>query len=209
MARLLKRSTFAFGFLLLSTIPARALDVVVKDVRSPELAVTATIDLRDPLPDRFRRLLDEGRPLHLRLQAELWQSRPVWDRLVFPAIVRVFRFGRPPSGRDVTVDDSGGSTATYPTVPNPLQIAMELGKRDRIDASATYYVHVMATLGTLAEREADDVGDAVFGSEADARGIGAVGRYVFRTMIKISDYLQSVSAEASSKKLRGADVLKK
>ena len=36
----------------------------------------------------------EGAPLHLRVQAELWESRPVWDQLVYPAMVRMFRFAQ-------------------------------------------------------------------------------------------------------------------
>ena len=79
---------------LLAAAPAAALDVQIKDVRGPASVVTTTIELRDLLPDRFKKTLDEGGVLHLRVQAELWESRPVWDRLVYPAIVRVFRFRR-------------------------------------------------------------------------------------------------------------------
>jgi len=80
------------AFLLAS--PAAALEVQVKDLRAPSSVVTTTIELRDVLPDRFKKTLDGGGTLHLRVQAELWESRPVWDRLVYPAIVRVFRFRR-------------------------------------------------------------------------------------------------------------------
>ena len=72
-----------------------------------------------------------------------------------------------------------------------------------------YYVHVVATLGTLAEREAEDVGDAVFGRDSEASGLGALGRLVFKTALKVGDYLQSVSAESKSRKLAGADILRK
>jgi hypothetical protein len=66
----------------------------------------------------------------------------------------------------------------------------------------------MATLGTLAETEADVAGDAVFGRESDSTGLGALGRRLFRTVVKLSDYLQSVSAESTTKKTQGSDILK-
>lgn len=195
--------------LLWSATSASAVDVIIKDVRTPATIVTTRIDVRDALPDRFRKLLDEGGILHLRMQAELWESRPVWDRLVYPAIVRVFRFVRTGSSKDISISDSAGGTTTYTTLPNPLTVAIELGKNDRVDASAKYYVHVLATLGTLAEREAEDVGDAVFGRESEANGLGSLGRLVFRTAIKLNDYLQSVSAESTSRKTSGAEILKR
>jgi len=88
-----------------------------------------------------------------------------------------------------------------------LPVAIELGNSTRITASAKYYVHVMATLGTLAEKDAEDVGDAVFGRESDSTGLGSLGRRLFRTAMKVSDYLQSVSAEATTKKTPGAEIL--
>jgi hypothetical protein len=195
-------------FITLVATPAFALDVVIKDVRSPASAVTASIDVSDVVPDRFKRHLDEGGVLHLRVEAELWESRPVWDRLVYPAIVRVFRLGRVPVRGEISVSDSGGTTRTYPAAPNPLSVVIELGNSARITASARYYVHVMATLGTLAEKEAEDAGDAVFGRESDSTGLSAIGRRLFRTVIKVSDYLQSVSAESTTKKAQGSEILK-
>lgn len=132
----------------------------------------------------------------------------MWDRLVYPAIVRVFRFARAAPGREIAIGDSAGATSFFATVPNPMSVVIELGRNDRVNASGKYYVHVLATLGTLAEREADDVGEAVFGRESEATSLGSLGRLVFRTMIKVSDYLQSVSAEATSRKTAGADILK-
>jgi hypothetical protein len=193
---------------LLASSRASALEVVIKDVRAPSGSVTTSVEIRDALPDRFKKLIDDGGVLHLRVQAELWESRPVWDRLVYPAIVRVFRLARTASGRQISISDSAGGTTTYAEVPNPLSSTIELGKNDRINRTAKYYVHVLATLGTLAEREADDVGDAVFGRETESNSLGSLGRLVFRTMIKVSDYLQSVSAESSTKKISGADIVK-
>lgn len=170
--------------------PAAAIDVQVKELKTELTIVRARIELRDLIPDRFKRLLDENGSLHLRIQAELWESRPVWDRLVYPATVRAVRM----------------TSATRP--PNPMPMQIDLGAKDRIVATGRYYLHVMATLGTLAERDADEVGDAVFGRESETNTLGSLGRLVFRTAIQISDYLQSVSAETRSRKISGADLLR-
>jgi hypothetical protein len=196
--------------LVLAAPAAAALDVQVKDVQTPASAVRTTIELRDILPDRFKKMMmDEGRVLHLRVQAELWESRPIWDRLVYPAIVRVFRLGRTPAGRNVAITDPTGAATTYPAVPNSMPIVVDLGDRNRVATAEKYYVHVIATLGTLAESEADEVGDAVFGGEGETSSIGALGRIAVKTAMKVSDYLQSVSAEARSRKLVGAEILRR
>jgi len=146
--------------------------------------------------------------LHLRVQAELWESRPVWDRLVYPAIVRVFRLGRGSAGPAIAVIDPEGAATNLSALPGSMPIVVDLGDRTRVVGSEKYYVHVIATLGTLAEREADEVGDAVFGPESGSNGLGTLGRMVVKTAVKISDYLQSVTAEAKSRKVAGADILR-
>jgi hypothetical protein len=195
-------------WLLSSASPAAALEVVLTDVRAPASVVTAFIEIRDPLPDRFKRVIDDGGALHLRLETELWESRPVWDRLVYPAIVRVFRFARAVSGREIAIGDSAGSTRTYPAVPNPMAVSIELGRTTRIVATSRYYLRVLATVGTIAEREADDVGDAVFGRGSETTGLGSLGRTILRTMIKVSDYMQSVSAQKTGRRISGMELLK-
>ena len=90
-----------------------------------------------------------------------------------------------------------------------MPVVVDLGDTTRVSAAERYYVHVIATLGTLAEREADEVGDAVFGRPSEANGLGSLGRLVFRTVLQVNDYLQSVSAEAKSRRTTGADILKR
>ena len=192
-------------FLVATSVSAGPLDVQVKNVRTPSSAVTATVELHDVIPDRFRKLLEEGGVLHLRVQTELWESRPVWDRLVYPAIVRVFRLGRVPAARTISITDTSGAAPT--PLSDPLPVIVDLGNRDRVTASERYYVHVVATLGTLADQEVDAVGDAVFGRASETNGLGSLGRLVFRTVLQVSDYLQSVTAEAKSRRLSGRDVL--
>ena len=192
--------------LLLAT-PAAALEVHVKDPRAAASVVTTTIELRDVLPDRFKKTLDRGGILHLRMQAELWESRPVWDRLVYPAIVRVFRFRRA-SSDGLSITDPSGATTTYPAPRPSVPFVVDLGDTKRLTAAERYYVHVIATLGTLAEREVDEVGDAVFGRESETNSLGSLAKLVFRTVLQVSDYLQSVSAETRGRRTTGADILK-
>ena len=94
-----------------------------------------------------------------------------------------------------------------PPCRNPLPLQLDLGDRDRVSAVAEVLRSRRRTLGTLAEREVDDAGDAVFGQESETNGLGSLGRLVFRTVLQVSDYLQSVTAEARSRKLSGADLL--
>jgi hypothetical protein len=194
--------------IVLAARPAAALDVQIKGVGRPASAVTATIELRDLVPDRFKKILDEGGVLHLRVQAELWESRPVWDRLVYPAIVRVLRFRRA-SSAGLSITEPSGAATTYGDTPRSLPLALDLGDARRVTPAERYYVHVIATLGTLAEREVDDVGDAVFGRPSEANSLGSLGRLVFRTVLQVNDYLQSVSAEAKSRRTAGAEILKR
>jgi hypothetical protein len=195
------------GALSLAT-DAAALGVEVKDLRSAAAAVTASIELRDVLPDRFRETVDRGGVVHLRIHTEVWERRPVWDRLVYPAAVRVFRLARTPSGREFAVYDPDGDVTTHPALPDPLPLAIRVGSADRLVSAARYYAKVIATLGTLAEREIEDAGDAVFGRPEESSGIGAFGRMVFRRVLEISDYLQSVSAQGTSRNIAGGQILK-
>src|SRR5207253_6822340 len=193
--------------LLLDTAPASALNVEVKGVRTVGAAVTTAIELRDVIPDRFKRTLIEGGVLHLRVQAELWEARPVWDRLDYPVIVRVFRFTQG-AGATLSMTDATGAVTTTQEAPRSMPVDVALGDPSRVNPAGRYYVHIVATLGTLAEREADDVGDAVFGRPSEANSLGALGRLVFRTALQISDYLQSVTAQTKSRRLAGAEIIR-
>jgi hypothetical protein len=205
---MIRRTIAAFALLfVLAAGRASALSVDVKDVRRTAMNVHATIQLRDVIPDRFKKIVDRGGQLHLRLQAELWESRPVWDRLVYPAMIRMFRMAHlPAASRDLTIDDSNGGSTSMAAIPNPWEVLLDLGSSDRITAAERYYVRVVATIGTLAERDADDVNDAVFGRPADDNTIGSFGRMLFRTAMRVGDYMQSVSAEVKSRKIPGTEI---
>jgi hypothetical protein len=206
----LAMAALACALVLTMTVSAAGpFEVQVKDLRAPADTVSATVELRDVLPERFRKMVEEGGVLHLRLQTELWQRRPTWDRLVYPAIVRVLRFARGASAREVAVTGAGGAVASYSALPNPMPIVVAVGGAERLNASDRYYVHTVATLGTLAEQEVDSVSDALFGRESDSGTLASLGRLVFRRVVQISDYLQSVSAEGRSGTEPGGEILRR
>jgi hypothetical protein len=184
------RLTVAVLCVLLVAARASALDVRVREVKTGSSTLHASIDVKDLVPERFKRVLEDNGVLHLRLQAELWEVRPVWDRLVYPAIVRVVQLTR--DARP----------------PDPMPVTLDIGDAKRIATSGRYYLHVIATMGTLADRDADDVGDAVFGRPSETNSLGSLGRLIIRTALRVEDYLQSVSAETRSKKISGSDLLK-
>ena len=204
----MKLAAFACLCTLSIGTEAAALGVDIKDLRATTADVTAAIELRDVLPDRFRQTVDQGGVVHLRIQAEVWEKRPVWDRLVYPAVVRVFRLARTPSGREFAVYEPEGGSTIHATVPNPLPLSVRLGSADRLTSAARYYAKVIATLGTLAEREINDAGAAVFGRPDESSGLGAFGRTIFQKVLEISDYLQSVSAQGVSRNINGGQILK-
>jgi hypothetical protein len=203
-----KLAAFACLCALSIATQAEALGVDVKDLRASAAEVTASIELRDVLPDRFRQTVDQGGVVHLRIHAEVWEKRPVWDRLVYPATVRVFRLARTPFGREFAVYEPEGGFTVHTSVPNPLRFALRVGSPDRLASAARYYAKVIATLGTLAEREISDTGAAVFGRPEESSGLGAFGRTIFQTVLEISDYLQSVSAQGMSRNINGGQILK-
>ena len=204
----MKLAAFACLCALSIATQVEALGVDVKDLRATAAEVTASIELRDVLPDRFRQTVDQGGVVHLRVHAEVWEKRPVWDRLVYPAVVRVFRLARTPSGREFAVYEPEGGVTVHATVPNPLPLAVRVGSPDRLTSAARYYSKVIATLGTLAEREISDAGAAVFGRPEESSGIGAFGRTIFQKVLEISDYLQSVSAQGVSRNIAGGQILR-
>jgi hypothetical protein len=182
-----------------------ALEARIRELRTIGDSLRASVDLRDMLSDTLRRVLESGGPLHVRVQAELWEDRPVWDKLVRPALVSVFRVVRDPGTSRIAVTDAVGTILSFAQWPDPLTLKVEVAPAQALQADNRYYLRIVATIGTIAERDIQ-TGEAVFGRDDGSIGLGSVGRLVFRTVLQATDYLQSVSTEAQSDRFHGRDV---
>ncbi|PYR55450.1 MAG: hypothetical protein DMF85_19550 [Acidobacteria bacterium] len=203
---LTRAALFLVGFGLMSAAPAAALDVRVTELRAAGGTVRANLDVRDVFPQKFKDALETGGSIHLRLQIELWQDRPIWDKLVQPALVTVLRIVLDPGTRQVTVSDQYGEINRQPAWQEPVALHVDVARADAIADGSRYYVRVLATLGTLAEREAEQASDAVFGRDDGSVSLGTVGRMLFHAVLQVSDYLQSVSTEIRTRDLGGREL---
>jgi hypothetical protein len=186
--------------------PASALELHVAELRAAGGTVRANLELRDLFPDRFRETLEARGALHLRLQIELWQDRPLWDKLVQPALITVLRIVLDPGTKQVTVSDQYGELNRQAAWQEPVALHVDVARADAVADASRYYVRVLATLGTLAEHEAEQASDAVFGRDDGSVSLAKVGRVLFHTVLEVSDYLQSVSTEARTRDLAGREL---
>jgi hypothetical protein len=184
---------------------ATALEARVVELRVVGGSLRASLEIRDLFPAKFQSVLEQRGAIHLRLQIELWEDRSIWDKLAQPAIVTVFRTIMDPSSRQVSVSDQYGEVSRQPAWQEPLTLRLDLGRADALAENARYYVRVMATLGTIAERESSGTGDAVFGADEGVT-LGAMGRVLFHAVLQVNDYLQSVSTEIRTRDVTGREV---
>lgn len=206
MALRARVSSFVLLITLLIAAPASALQARITELRVAGGIVRASIEIREMFPGRFRDVLERGGAIHLRLQLELWEDRAIWDKLGAPALVSVFRFIMDPSTRQISVADQYGEAARVPAWQEPLTLRLDLGRADALSDGARYYVRTQGTLGTIAEREATDAGDAVFGSDEGGVTIGAMGRLLFHAVLQVTDYLQSVSSDSRTRDVTGREI---
>jgi hypothetical protein len=192
----------ALGF----AAPAAALETRLTELRVAGGSIRASLEIRDMFPAKFQTVLEEGAAIHLRLQIELWEDRPVWDKLAQPAIISVFRIVLDPSTRLVRVADSYGEVSRQSAWQEPLTLRPALGRADALSDGAKYYVRVLATLGTIAEKETAQASKAVFGDDESAVSLGSMGKMLFRAVLQVNDYLQSVSSELRTRNVTGKDL---
>jgi hypothetical protein len=184
--------------------PAAALETRVTEVRLAGGTLRAAIEIRDMFPAKFQSILTERGSLHLRLQLELWEDRSIWDRLAQPALVTVFRIILDPSTRQVSVSDQYGEVSRQPAWQEPLTVRLDIGRAESVDEGNKYYLRTLATLGTIAEKEATQAGEAVFGDDGSV-SLGSMGRVLFHAVLQVNDYLQSVSAESRTRTFVGRE----
>ena len=185
---------------------ASALETRLTELRVAGGSIRASLEIRDLFPAKFKSVLEEGAAIHLRLQIELWEDRPVWDKLAQPAVVAVFRIALDPATRQVTVADRYGEVSRQAAWQEPLTLRPDIGRADALSDGARYYVRILATLGTIVESETEKASKAVFGEDDGTVSLAAVGKMLFHAVLQASDYLQSVSSETRTRDLSGRDV---
>ena len=186
--------------------PLFALETKLVELRVAGGSLFAALELREIFPAKFQTILNDGAAIHLRLQLELWEDRPVWDKLANPAIVTVFRMVLDPQTRAVKVADQYGEVSRQPGWQEPLSLRIDLGRPDRLSDGARYYIRVLATLGTIAEKESAAASNVVFGDDDSAVSIAAMGKMLFRAVLSVNEYLQSVSSDTRSREITGREL---
>jgi hypothetical protein len=206
MIRAAARACLVIVLLLLVSARSYALEARILEIRLVGRTVLASIDLADVLPDKLRQTLEAGGALHVRIQAELWEDRPVWDQLVRPALVTVFRIVRDPTTTHLVVSDAVGQILSAARLPNPLSLRVTVAPADSLSDEGRYYLRMHATVGTIGEREIEDTGAAVFGQDDGAVSLGRVGKLIFNTVLQANAYLQSVSDETRSSRFSKREI---
>ncbi len=207
MTRRVALRTVLTAFLALGLArPAAALEARITEIRVAGGSVFAALELRDVFPEKFRAVLEDRAAIHLRLQIELWEDRPVWDKLAHPSAVSVFRMVLDSDTHVVRVADRYGEVSAMPAWQEPLALRLDLGRADALGDGTQYYVRVMATLGTIAEKESTTASNAVFGDDDSSLSIAGMGKMLFHAVLQVNEYLQSVSTETRTRALAGREL---
>jgi hypothetical protein len=186
--------------------PASALDARLTEIRVAGGSIRASIEIKDMFPQKFQSILEDGAAIHLRLQLELWEDRAVWDKLAQPSVVTIFRIVLDPSTRQVRVADQYGEVSRQAAWQEPMTLRLDLGRADALSDGAQYYVRALATLGTIAEKESERAGNAVFGDDDRSVSIAGMGKLLFHAVLQVNDYLQSVSSDTRTRNVSGRDM---
>ena len=198
-------SLLTAGVALLAHATLAALGIDVARLGASGSTARAELSVRGLFAERFRRLIEGGGTLHLRIRAELWEDR-AFDRLAAPALVGTWRISSSASGTALRVTDSRDTEYDQPLWADPLLVRLDLAPLSRLEDDARYYLHIGLVAGTLGEHAADDVNEAVFGKEEESGGIGALGRFLFRQAVALSEYFQSEATELTSRRVRGREL---
>ena len=186
--------------------PALALDSKLIEMRVAGGSLFAALELRNLFPPKFQSVLENRAAIYMRVQIELWEDRPVWDKLAQPAVIAVFRMVLDSQTRQVRVSDQYGEVSRQPAWQEPLSLLLDLGRADSLADGARYYVRALATLGTLAEKETATATKVVFGDDDSTVSVAAMGKVLFRAVLQVNEYLQSESSEIRSREITGREL---
>jgi hypothetical protein len=185
---------------------ATALEARVTGVRVTGTRLWAAVEVRDLLRDRFLELVREGKAVFVQLEADLWEDRRVFDRMVLTTPPATYRIDPDTDGAGIVLLDQYGGTSRHADVRQPISLRVELGPADRVEDDQTYYLHTAITAATVDERDIDQAGAALFGGDESARGLAGLGRFVFRTLLRMGQYFESAETEVTSRRMSGRDI---
>ncbi len=186
--------------------PVLALEVRVNQLRTTGTRVWAGLEVRDLLQNGFLKLIREGRAIFVQLEADLWEDRRIFDRIVITIPPVTWRVDQDQEGRGVLLQDQDGGSQRHADIRQPLSLRVDLGPAARIDDAALYYLHARMTAATVDERDIEQAGEAIFGDERSARGVAGLGRFVFRTLLRMGKYFESATVDVTSRRVAGRDI---
>ena len=181
---------------------AAALEMRVEDIRAAAARVSATLELRDLLRDRFLDVVKQGQSIFLQLQAELWEQRRLADRLALTTPALTYRIAGD-GGSGMVLISQFGDRAAHADVRLPVPLRVDIGPASVLVDDRAYYLRAQVTLASIADRDIDQFGTAIFGDPQSAAGLAGLGRFVFGTLLRVGKYLESESAEATSGRYSG------
>jgi hypothetical protein len=183
-----------------------ALEARVTDIRVTGTRLWASIEVRDLLRDRFLELVRGGKAVFVQLQADLWEDHRVFDRMVLTTPPATYRIDPDPDSAGIVLLDQYGGISRQSDVRQPIVLRVELGSSDRVEDTQTYYLHTLVTAATVDERDIDQAGAALFGTEDSSRGLAGLGRFVFRTLLRMGKYFESAETEVTGRRVSGRDI---
>ena len=190
----------------LLAVPVEAIEARITNLRITGQRISAAVEVGDLLRDKFLKLVRDGRAVFLQLEAALWEDRRVFDRIVIATPPTTWRLDRDGAGAGVILQDQHGGFVRHADIRQPLSLRVDLGPAARIADDGTYYVNASVTAATVDERDIDRAGQAIFGDEQSAAGLASLGRFVFRTLLRMGQYLESATTDVTSRRVRGRDI---
>jgi hypothetical protein len=183
-----------------------ALEARVTEIRVTGTRLWAAIEVRELLRDRFLELVRGGKAIFVQLEADLWEDHRVFDRLIVTTPAATYRIDPDIDSGGIILFDQYGGTSRQADVKQPISLRVELGSADRVEDDETYYLHMLVTAATVDERDIDQAGAALFGADESAGGLAALGRFVFRTLLRMGKYFESAQTEVTSRRVSGRDI---
>jgi hypothetical protein len=132
----------------------------------------------------------------------LWEQRRLADRLALTTPALTCRIAGD-GGSSMVITSQFGDRATHADVRVPVPLRVDLGPASVLADEGAYYLRAQVTLATIADRDIDQFGTAIFGDPQSAAGLAGLGRFVFGTLLRIGKYLESESAETTSGRYSG------